>query len=123
MNAFADTVILRSGQKISGDIVERNTDAVRVQFEGVTLTYYMDELQSINGEMVEQPVSESSVPAAPFPGRPVSRNQRGDLIREVPPGKESGYVAPGKTMAAEPAPQNETVVAPSDPVAEPVSQG
>ena len=52
-NLFAaDIVTLKSGQSVEGDIIERNGDSVQIDAYGVKMTYFMDEVSSINGEKV-----------------------------------------------------------------------
>lgn len=60
MNAFADTVTLKSGQEIEGNIVERTNESVKMESFGVEVTYFMDEIDKINGEAVAAPVQESA---------------------------------------------------------------
>ncbi|MBM3243661.1 MAG: hypothetical protein FJZ12_02335 [Candidatus Omnitrophica bacterium] len=45
--AFADTVTLKSGQKVEGKIVEKTDKYLKIDFEGVLLTYFQDEVLSI----------------------------------------------------------------------------
>lgn len=52
-NAYADTIILKSGKQIEGKILEKNEDSVKIDFAGNTLTYFLDELDSINGEKIK----------------------------------------------------------------------
>ncbi|MBN2831082.1 MAG: hypothetical protein JXL82_02220 [Candidatus Omnitrophica bacterium] len=53
---FADTVTLKSGQKVEGKIIERADKYVKVDFQGVILTYYQDEIANIQADGRE-PVS------------------------------------------------------------------
>ena len=46
--ALADTITLKSGQKIEGKIIERTDKYVKVDFQGVFLTYYQEEISSIS---------------------------------------------------------------------------
>jgi hypothetical protein len=48
--AWAATVHLNSGAAVSGKIVETASDNVKVDVEGVTVTYYKDEITSIEGD-------------------------------------------------------------------------
>jgi len=48
--AFADSIVLKSGQKIVGKIVERNEDSVKIQYEGVDLTYYKSDILKIESD-------------------------------------------------------------------------
>ncbi len=50
--AFADTLTLKSGQQIEGKIIEKNSDSVRIDSFGVELTYFLKEIDQINGEKI-----------------------------------------------------------------------
>jgi hypothetical protein len=65
--AYADTIILKTGQQVEARIVDRNPSSVKVDLDGTELTYYLDEVQSINGE----PVSVSIQPIEPAQYEPV----------------------------------------------------
>jgi hypothetical protein len=45
--ALADTVILKSGQKIEGKIIENTDKYVKIEFQGVALVYYQEEIASV----------------------------------------------------------------------------
>jgi len=60
MNAFADTLTLKSGQEIEGRIVERTAESVNMESFGVEVTYLMDEIDKINGEAVTASVQETA---------------------------------------------------------------
>lgn len=49
---FAETIILKSGKKVEGKIIERNDEAVKIAFYGVSLTYYFEDIESIDGEKI-----------------------------------------------------------------------
>lgn len=44
---FSDSVLLKSGQKVEGKIIENTEDYVKLDFHGVELTYYKDEVASV----------------------------------------------------------------------------
>ena len=54
---FSETVILKSGYTLEGKLTEKTDDYIKIDFEGVSLTYYLDEIESIDGK--KQPVSVS----------------------------------------------------------------
>lgn len=60
-NAFCDTIILKSGKQVEGNIKTRTDDAVKVDIEGITITYYFTDIASINGENIVLPVSSQPV--------------------------------------------------------------
>ena len=45
---LADTIILKSGKTVEGKIVERTDTSIKVDIGGVALTYWMDQIQTIN---------------------------------------------------------------------------
>jgi hypothetical protein len=47
--AFAETVVLKSGQTIECEIVKKTDKYIEVDFQGVTLTYFLDEVERIEG--------------------------------------------------------------------------
>lgn len=48
--AFAETVVLKSGKTIEGNLVEETDKYIKIDFEGVTLTYFLDEIDHIDKE-------------------------------------------------------------------------
>ena len=44
---FSETVVLKNGQKVEGKITEKTDKYVKLEFEGVVLVYYNDEIASI----------------------------------------------------------------------------
>lgn len=49
-NIYAEKVILKSGTIVEREILERTDEYIKINFEGVTLTFYLDEIESIEGE-------------------------------------------------------------------------
>ncbi len=79
---FADTVILKSGQKLEGKILEHASKYITMDpGVGMVLTYYNDEIESINGQalQISVPVTapvktssqETTQPQDPFQSKPV----------------------------------------------------
>ena len=48
---FSETVVLKSGQEIEGKIIEQTDKYVKLEFQGIELVYYQDEIASINQEI------------------------------------------------------------------------
>jgi uncharacterized protein len=46
--AFADTVHLKNGSTVEGQIIAQTADAVKVDVGGTTVTYYADEIASVD---------------------------------------------------------------------------
>lgn len=47
---FAETIYLKNGTKIEGRIVEKSEQQVKVDIRGMTLTYFTDEIDRIEGQ-------------------------------------------------------------------------
>ena len=47
---FAETIVLKSGEKIEGKIFERTDKYIKLDFEGLLITYFFDEIKSIDGK-------------------------------------------------------------------------
>lgn len=60
---FAETIVLKSGQVVEGKVVERTDKYIKIDFQGVELTYFMDDIESINGAV---PIITSSVHNASY---------------------------------------------------------
>ena len=50
--AFAETIVLKSGNTIEGKMLERTDEYIKIDFEEAPLTYFMDEIDSIDGQKV-----------------------------------------------------------------------
>jgi hypothetical protein len=47
---YAETILLKSGKVVDGKIIEKTNKYLRIDFEGIPLVYFFDEIESINGE-------------------------------------------------------------------------
>jgi len=47
---FAETIVLKSGKTIEGEILQRTDQYIKIDAYGVTLTYYFDDIESVIGE-------------------------------------------------------------------------
>jgi hypothetical protein len=63
------TVILKSGKMIEGEIVERTDLYIRTESHGMRLTTYLDEIESIDGRLIDTPQDSSSFSASQFKNR------------------------------------------------------
>ena len=48
---FSETVVLKSGQEIEGKIIEQTDKYVKLEFQGIELVYYQNEIASIKQEI------------------------------------------------------------------------
>ena len=54
------TLILKSGKIVDGKVIEETDDSIRIEYEGIALTYYLDEIEKIQlQEISEQAESDS----------------------------------------------------------------
>lgn len=51
-SVFAGTIILKSGKTIEAKILEKTQKYIRVDMEGIPITYYIEDIKSIDGEDV-----------------------------------------------------------------------
>ena len=51
--ASAETIYLKNGEKVEGDIVERTIGYIKVDFEGIPLTYWAEEIDYIQLDSAE----------------------------------------------------------------------
>ncbi len=59
----ADTIVLKSGKTIEAQIIEKNNKYIKVDLEGIPITYYREDIKSINGKDIEfkNPPEKSSL--------------------------------------------------------------
>ncbi|UCC94566.1 MAG: hypothetical protein JSW40_07085 [Candidatus Omnitrophota bacterium] len=48
--AFAETIVLKSGKTVEAKIIEQTDRFLKIDFHGVAITYYLDEVESIDGK-------------------------------------------------------------------------
>jgi hypothetical protein len=48
----AETIVLKNGKQITGEILERSDQQIKVEFYGIPISYYLNEIESIDGEIV-----------------------------------------------------------------------
>jgi len=58
---FAETIVLKSGKTIEGEIAERTDKYIKVDLYGVPITYFNDDIESIDGELVALPVAKKEL--------------------------------------------------------------
>ncbi|MCK5393552.1 MAG: ankyrin repeat domain-containing protein, partial [Candidatus Omnitrophica bacterium] len=55
---FAETIVLKSGKKIEGKIIEKTEEYIKTNLYGVDLTYYLDDIATIDGKVFSIPKVE-----------------------------------------------------------------
>jgi len=64
-NLYAETIILKSGKQIEAKIIEKGSEWIKVDTAGVQLTYFLDEIDTIDGKIaVSGPVSQAALKSA-----------------------------------------------------------
>jgi len=59
--AFAETIALKSGKSVEGKLIEKTDKYIKIDFMGVPLTYFLDEVESIDGVVQSQAIEEVSL--------------------------------------------------------------
>jgi hypothetical protein len=57
--AFAETVHFKDGRSVTGKVVEQDASQVQVDLNGMTMTYFVDEIKDIDGK----PIAPAAAPA------------------------------------------------------------
>jgi tetratricopeptide (TPR) repeat protein len=50
--SFAETILLKSGKTVEGKLIERTDQYIKIDFQGVPLTYFFDEIENIDGQKI-----------------------------------------------------------------------
>ena len=92
LSLFADTIVLKSGKRIEGDIVERSANYIKVEVSGTTLTYFIDEISTINEGVVTGPAPVTAFPAAVPPAAGTGEPQEPSIRADQPDTRVSGVL-------------------------------
>lgn len=57
--SYAETIKLKSGSSVEGKIIEKSDKYIKIDFQGVQLTYYFDEIESIDGNKISSNPEEA----------------------------------------------------------------
>jgi hypothetical protein len=47
--SYAETIVLKSGKTVEGKLIEKTDKYIKIDFQGVPLSYFLDEVDSIDG--------------------------------------------------------------------------
>ena len=50
--SFAGTIAIKSGKTVEGEITERTYEHIKVNMDGIPLTYFLDDIESIDGKEI-----------------------------------------------------------------------
>jgi hypothetical protein len=70
---FAETILLKSGQKIEGKIIEKTDKYINVEIAGTSQPYFLDDIESIDGEPFK--INQASVPGNVNPDQDIKSEQ------------------------------------------------
>lgn len=73
---FAAIITLKDGRSVSGNILQKDAERVKIDADGMTMTYYADEIKDIDGQpLAPVQVAQPSTPAAPRAAAPAVLTQ------------------------------------------------
>lgn len=83
-NSFAGSITLKSGEEIQGEILERTSDYVKIDFQGIELTYFLSDIDKINGETINRVITMEDLEALnPMPSE--SKPSKPNRIEKTKP--------------------------------------
>ncbi len=85
---FAETIVLKSGKTVEGKLIEKTDKYIKIDFMGVPITYFNDEIDTINEKKISLPASDTS-PGFTEPNQRVSEMVSDDWIKTK---EVSGYL-------------------------------
>ncbi|MCX5699489.1 MAG: tetratricopeptide repeat protein [Candidatus Omnitrophica bacterium] len=56
VSIFAEIIVLKSGKTVEGKFIEKTDKYIKIDFQGVPLIYYIDEIESIDGVIQNSPL-------------------------------------------------------------------
>ncbi len=78
ISVFAETIVLKSGKSVEGKLIEKTDKYIKIDFQGIAPTYYLDEIESIDGKLVSTP-KKSVIIEISNPGYAKPPNKREDI--------------------------------------------
>ena len=58
-NVFAEVITLKSGNVIEGELIEKGEDYIKIDFEGLPLTYFFGDIDNIDGKNIFSDLGDS----------------------------------------------------------------
>lgn len=86
--AFCDTIVLKSGKSVEGRIVDKQDECIKVDFDGIILTYFKDEVDRIERSPLA-PVGPNKNKS--FIWKAQGKNSKVYLLGSIHVGKEDLY--------------------------------
>ena len=109
--SFAATVNLNNGSSVQGNIIKKDSKSVQISVDGVTMTYYADEIKDIDGQSLTAASSAPTENAAP------EANTAPAQTAATQAGDQTNAAVPAATEPAQPADQTNAAVAAATPPA------
>ena len=86
---FAETIVFKSGKTIEADITEKTDKFIKVDFQGVVLTYYLEEIEDIlKGDSKEKGSSSATIVRLPAN----KENNKKSFLWKLNSGSSSIYI-------------------------------
>jgi tetratricopeptide (TPR) repeat protein len=60
---FAETILLKSGKSVEGKLLEKADKYIKIDFQGVPLAYFFDDIESIDGVKRVSSLAEEKKPS------------------------------------------------------------
>lgn len=64
--AFAETILLKSGKTVEGKLIEKTDKYIKIDFAGVPLTYFFDEITSVNDQQIPSSITRKTEELKPY---------------------------------------------------------
>ena len=98
-SVYAETIVLKSGKTVEGKLIEKTDKYIKIDFQGVPLTYSLSEIQSVDGKVIglleEEKVDIGRPPASFKPAeKTIQKNDSDDVWEMTIKGIEPMYDDP-----------------------------
>ena len=113
---FAETIILKSGKSVQGKIITKTDKYIKIDFQGVPLTYFFDEIESIDGKepsvsVTKEAASKNNTAGQLEPKSSSLNSQKDGLFKiNVPKGWQWHDEKPGCVYITPPPPNGGGIV-------------
>lgn len=87
---FAETIMLKSGKTVEGKILDKTDKYIKVDTEGIPITYYLEDIESIDGKTVAKQSSSEQAPilstannAEDYFNNAIAQDKQGNLEQAI----------------------------------------
>ncbi|MBU0694497.1 MAG: tetratricopeptide repeat protein [Candidatus Omnitrophica bacterium] len=67
VSSFCETIKLKNGRTVEGEIIERTDEFIKINYYGVSLTYYFEDIKSVDGEPVKKEEMDATIASEEVP--------------------------------------------------------